>query len=76
MAARILPKKYKPRELTLSFDATAVFARKFRREKSPKSFAISGASGAWGMGKPDAAAIAVCEKDASGAGDCEIVIRD
>lgn len=76
LAARILPRKYKPRALTLSYDATTVFTRSFRREKAPKSFAISSASGAWGSGKNDTAAIAECEKAAAGAQDCEVVIRD
>ena len=76
LAARIVPRKYAPRELTLSYDATDGFRRTFRREKAPKSFAISVASGAWGMGKSDADAIAACEKDSPGKGDCRIVIRD
>lgn len=76
LAARIVPKKYKPRDLTLSYDATQAFARVFRREKVPKSFATSGSSGAWGIGKSDAEAIESCERDAAGAGDCRIVIRD
>ncbi|MGI9391802.1 MAG: hypothetical protein ACR2O1_17245 [Boseongicola sp.] len=76
LAARIVPKKYKPRELTLSYDATDAFSRRFRREKAPKSFAISLATGAWGMGKSDAMAIAACEKEASSKADCQIVIRD
>ena len=76
LAARVMPRKYKPRDLTLSYDATEAFTRVFRRKKAPKSFATSAASGAWGIGKSDAEALASCEKDASGAGDCRIVIRD
>ena len=76
LAARIVPKKYKPRDLTLSYDATAGFTRTFRRAKSPKSFAISAVSGAWGMGKSDAEAMAECEISAAGAQDCQVVIRD
>lgn len=76
LAARIVPKKYAPRELTLSYDATDAFTRRFRREKAPKSFAISTATGAWGMGKSDVTAIAACEKEISSAADCQIVIRD
>lgn len=76
LAARIVPKKYEPRELTLSYDATDAFTRRFRRETAPKSFAISGTTGAWGIAETDAAAISACEKDASNAGDCQIVIRD
>jgi len=76
LAARIIPRKFKPRELALSYDATEAFNRVFRRKKAPKSFATSGASGAWGIGESDAAAIATCEEEASGAGDCRIVVRD
>ncbi len=76
LAARVFPKKYEPRDLTLSYDATEAFKKVFRRQKAPKSFATSAASGAWGIGKSDAEALASCKKDASGAGDCRIVIRD
>ena len=71
VAARVLPKGYKPRDLTLSLDATAGFNRKYRKTRGPKSFAISNATGAWGMGASDQAALGACK-----AKDCLIVIRE
>ena len=75
LAARMVPKRYKPRALTLSIDATAAFEKAYRRAKSPKAFAISKATGNWGMGKSDAGAIAACER-AGAPKDCKVVIRD
>lgn len=75
LAARMVPKGYKPRPLTLSIDATAAFDKAYRRAKSPKAFAISKATGSWGMGRSDAAALAACEKTGRPK-DCEVVIRD
>lgn len=74
IAARVLPRGYKERALTLSADATRVFERNFSRQSSPKVFAISPSSGAWGIGDDDASAISGCGK--GGAGDCQAVIRD
>ncbi|WP_413719837.1 hypothetical protein [Silicimonas sp. MF1-12-2] len=71
VAAVIVPKRYSPRPLTLSLDATAAFDKTFRRAPSPKVFAISRSTGAFGTGANDAAAISAC-----GAADCEVVIRD
>lgn len=71
IAARVLPKGYGARSLTLSVDATAAFDRKFRRLSGPKAFAISPRSGAWGYGATEAAAKAAC-----GASDCKIVIKE
>ena len=75
LAARMVPKRFKPRPLTLSIDATAAFEKAYRRAKSPKAFAISNSTGNWGMGRSDAAALAACEKNGKPR-DCEIVIRD
>lgn len=75
VAALVVPKRYKPRDLTLSIDATVGFERTYRKAASPKAFAISKTSGNWGLGQSDAAARANCEKN-GGPGDCEIVIRD
>lgn len=75
LAARMVPKRYKPRALTLSIDATAAFEKAYRKAKSPKAFAISPSSGSWGMGTSDAAAKAACEKNGRPK-DCRIVIRD
>ena len=70
VAARIVPKGYKPRALTLSVEATAGFDKVFRKSRGAQSFAISEATGAWGMGQDDQAALRRC-----GVRDCEIVIR-
>lgn len=70
VAARVVPKGFKNRGLTLSAEATSVFEKRFRRDKGARVFSISPASGAWGIGETDADAQAAC-----GAKDCEIVIR-
>jgi len=75
VAARVVPKGYKSRALTLSIDATAGFNTAFRKAKAPKSFAISRKTGNWAIGKSDARAIDGCEKHGR-PGDCEIVIRE
>jgi hypothetical protein len=76
VAARIVPKRYKPQPLTLSLDATAAFDKSYRKAKSPKSLAISRETGGWGIGGSDQAAVSACENAAGQVGDCEIVIRD
>lgn len=70
VAARIVPKGYKARPLTLSVEATEGFNRTYKKTKGDKALAISEATGAWGMGKSDAAALSQCR-----AKDCKIVIR-
>ncbi len=71
VAGRVLPRGYEPRDLTLSFDATSSFRKAYRRAKSPKAFAMSEDTGAYGIGAGADAAIAAC-----GAADCEVVIAD
>ncbi len=75
VAAQVVPKRYKPRDLTLSIDATVGFDRAYRKADAPKAFAISRKSGNWGIGRSDDAALASCENNGR-PGDCEIVIRD
>lgn len=75
VAAQIVPKGYRPRELSLSVDATAAFNRSYRKKKGSKAFATSRSTGAWAIGGSDSAAISACE-NAGSRGDCEIVIRD
>ena len=70
VAARVVPKGYEASALTLSVDATDGFNRTFRRSSELASFAVSDATGAWGMGANDSAAIEQC-----GAQDCRVVIR-
>ncbi len=74
IAARVLPRGFKERAITLSADATRVFQRRFSRLTAPKVFAISPTSGAWGIGSSDSEAISGCGK--GGASDCRAVIRD
>ena len=76
IAARVLPKGYQSRALTLSLDATAAFNRTYQRKRRSKSFAVSTLTGAWGMGDSDSAAIASCARTAERASDCAVVIRD
>lgn len=75
VAARILPKRFKARDFTLSIDATVAFQRSYQTSAAPKSFAISPSSGDWGMGVSDRAALKVCQAKGR-SGDCKIVIRD
>ncbi|MEL7343423.1 MAG: hypothetical protein AAFN59_01005 [Pseudomonadota bacterium] len=71
VVARVLPRGYEPKELTMSVSATDDFRKRFRRAPSPKAFAISPASGAWGTGADGASAISNC-----GVTDCTVVIKD
>lgn len=75
VAARIVPKRYKTRDLTLSIDATVGFRTTYLKAKGPKSFAISPSAGNWGMGGSDAQALKNCELNGA-PGDCNVVIRD
>lgn len=77
VAARVLPRRWKPRSLMLSSTATAAF-RNYRRAKAPKAFAISPSTGGFAFATGAGAgpqALAQC-RARSGAGDCEIVIAD
>lgn len=71
VAARVVPKRFEPSALTLSVEATVGFNKTFRKTRGAKSFAISEATGAWGMGTTDEAAKGRCGVD-----DCKIVIRE
>ena len=75
VAARVVPKRFKTRDFTLSIDATVGFRTTYLRAKGPKSFAISPSEGNWGMGASDAQAIKNCETNGA-PGDCKIAIRD
>lgn len=75
VAARVVPKKFKARDLTLSIDATVGFQVTYQKSKGPKSFAISSSAGNWGMGASDAQAVKNCEINGA-PGDCRVVIRD
>lgn len=71
IAARVVPKGYKPSDLTMSVSATDEYRKRYRRASKPKAMAISPASGAWGIGSGDASAVSAC-----GVTDCVVVIRD
>ncbi len=76
LAARVVPENYERRTLTLSVEATSAFETQYRRAQAPKAFAISPTSGAWGIGKSDAAAVANCAEKRKNTRDCKVVIRD
>ncbi|MDJ0629041.1 MAG: hypothetical protein QNJ44_12350 [Rhodobacter sp.] len=80
LAARILPKRWKPRPVSLSSDATAAFTQ-YRRADAPKAFAVSRLSKAFSVVSGDGAsetALDRCNRQAAAAGrpGCEIVIED
>ncbi|MEL7105407.1 MAG: 5-aminolevulic acid synthase [Pseudomonadota bacterium] len=75
LAARILPEGYKRQPLSLSTHATRAFRQTYRQARAPKALAISAATGAFGVGAPDAA-LQTCQREAGGVNDCAIVIRD
>lgn len=80
ISARILPKKWEPRDFTLSAAATAAF-RKYRRAKAPKAFAISASGAAFGFVSAERAAEEARQACASntalgGGADCQVVLVD
>lgn len=75
VAARVVPKRFRERALTLSIDATVGFKTTYLKAKAPKSFAISTTAGNWGMGTSDREALKNCELNGA-PGDCRVVIRD
>ena len=80
LAARILPKNFRSRDLTLSVTATADF-RDYRKAKAPKAFAISPRSRAFAFAHGDGAqseALAACNAavEEEFPKDCVIVIAD
>ena len=80
IAARILPKRYKPRDLTMSIFATDAF-KAYRKADGPKAFAISPSTRAYGLADGDVApqeAVEICNGKAKevGKSDCVVVISD
>jgi hypothetical protein len=81
--AEFLPKGYKgPRAFSLSYNASEIFGKTYKRAKKPKAFASSAISGEWGQatnaGSIEAArasALAECTAKAAekGANDCVVV---
>ena len=76
VAAVVVPKKYKKRELSLSIDATAAFNKSFKKTKGPKVFAISPSTGVFAHDANESKALNDCNANASGVDDCEIVIQE
>lgn len=77
--AVITPKRYAPRPLTLSVEATKTFNGAYRKMQSPKGMAISDSAGVFGFDRGDGArAISRCEAAAAerGRSDCRLVISD
>ena len=75
LAARILPEGYRSQPLSLSTHATRAFQQAYTRARSPKALAISSATGAFGVGTPEAA-LQICRREAGSVNDCAIVVRD
>lgn len=75
LAARIVPEGYEARPLTLSTNATRALRETYRRAGAPKALAASSATGAFGVGQPDAA-LETCRRAAGRANDCAIVVQD
>jgi hypothetical protein len=78
IAFEVRPRGWEPRALQLSADATEAFAADYARAATPRAFAISTATGQWGVGTgADAAAAALNQcRSAPGAGDCTVVVAD
>lgn len=81
VVARLLPKSWKPRDLTLSQPATERFRSGWSKEDGPKYLAMSPSTEAWVIAKgpgADAAALQRCNARAQehGASDCVIAIAE
>ncbi len=79
IVATIVPKKYKPRSLTLSAEATQAFGKQYRKLKAPKAMAASPTTGIFGIDRGDGGrALSACnaKAGAKGSADCRIVIAD
>lgn len=75
VAARIVPRGYAARAVTLSSNATRALQERYAPAAGPKAMAISPSTGAFGVGAPQAA-LGTCQAGAGSAGDCSIVVRD
>lgn len=77
LALEVRPAGWESRALHLSADATEAFGGSFSQAPSPRAFAISDATAAWGTGQGNGAvetAVAACAE--GGATDCRVVIAD
>jgi hypothetical protein len=80
VAARILPKRYKPRPLSMSVFATDAF-KTYRNAGKPKAFALSFATPGYGLADGAQAAeeaLEICNAaaEAFGKRDCNLVVLD
>lgn len=76
VAARIFPKSYENRPLTLSVQASEAVKGAYRKMRGTKAFAIAPETGGWGIGASEAAAISECERRAPNSVRCRVVIQD
>lgn len=77
LALEVRPAGWEARTLHLSADATEAFEGSFSRAPTPRAFAISDTTAAWGTGAGAAAAeIALAACAEGGAEDCRVVIAD
>lgn len=77
--ATIVPKRYKPKNFTLSAAATEAFSKTYKKLDAPKAMAISPSTGAFGIDRGDGGrALAKCAAaaQAKGASDCGLAIID
>ncbi len=74
IAALIRPEGYEARDLSLSRDASAAFRADYPAKRG--ALAISGTTGAWGLGQGADAALAACAAKGAEITDCAVVIAD
>lgn len=72
IAAMVRPEGWQAGQVQLSADATAGF----RAGYDGGAMAVSDATGSWGIGADDAAAIAACVARNAAASDCAVIIRN
>lgn len=76
VAARILPRRYEARELTLSSETTTAFRQIYRKASGDRALAISPTTGAWGIGVSRVEALDACTNGPQSAEDCIVVVQD
>jgi hypothetical protein len=79
IVALIRPRGWQPRPFQLSSGATTDFLGDYQRVRRDKAFAVSPATGLWGIGKGRGAAekaLADCAAKAGGATDCTVVLSE
>ncbi len=72
IAAVVRPEGWQPGAVQLSSDAT----EGFRAAYDAGAMAVSAATGSWGIGADDAAALAACAERNPKAADCAVVIKN